>query len=62
MIQISQLKLPVSHTEAQLLHKIEKVLHVRSTDITEWKILKKSIDARDKSRLLFVYTIGVRLS
>lgn len=62
MIQISQLKLPVSHTEAQLLHKIEKVLHVHSTDITEWKILKKSIDARDKSRLLFVYTIGVRLS
>lgn len=62
MIQISQLKLPVSHTEAQLLHKIEKVLHVRSTDITEWKILKKSIDARDRSRLLFVYTIGVRLS
>ena len=62
MIQISQLKLPVSHTEVQLLHKIEKVLHVRSTDITEWKILKKSIDARDKSRLLFVYTIGVRLS
>lgn len=62
MLQISQLKLPVSHTEVQLLHKIEKVLHVRSTDITEWKILKKSIDARDKSRLLFVYTIGVRLS
>ena len=62
MIQISQLKLPVSHTEVQLLHKIEKVLHVRSTDITEWKILKKSIDARDKSRLLFVYTIAVRLS
>ena len=62
MIQISQLKLPVSHTEVQLLHKIEKVLHVRSTDITEWKILKKSIDARDKSRLRFVYTIGVRLS
>lgn len=62
MLQISQLKLPVSHTEVQLLHKIEKVLHVRSTDITEWKILKKSIDARDKSRLLFVYTIGVQLS
>ena len=62
MLQISQLKLPVSHTEVQLLHKIEKVLHVRSTDITEWKILKKSIDARDKSRLLFVYTIAVRLS
>lgn len=62
MIQISQLKLPVTHTEDQLLHKIEKVLHVRSSEIAEWKILKKSIDARDKSRLLFVYTVGVRLS
>ena len=62
MIQISQLKLPVSHTREQLLHKIEKALHARSSDISEWRILKKSIDARDKSQLLFVYTIGVSMS
>ncbi|MGN0361967.1 MAG: NAD(P)/FAD-dependent oxidoreductase [Bilifractor sp.] len=62
MIQIAQVRLPVSHTQEQLLHKVEKLLHVSSDEITDLKILRKSIDARDKSAILFVYTLGVCLS
>ncbi|MCC6094506.1 MAG: FAD-dependent oxidoreductase [Eubacterium sp.] len=61
MIQISQVKLPVSHTREQLLHKIEKLLHINSKEISDLKVLKKSIDARDKNDLCFVYTVSVSL-
>lgn len=59
MIQISQLKLPVTHSENALKQKIMKTLHIQESEMLSWKISKKSLDARKKPELFYVYTIEV---
>lgn len=60
MIKIQQLKLPISHTEAQFLRKMEKMLRVKPEDILSYRISKQSIDARRKE-LCYVYTVEVQV-
>lgn len=58
MIRISQLKLPITHGEADLKKKIAKVLRCREQDFS-YEILRQSLDARHKEDKKFVYTIDV---
>ena len=60
MIKISQLKINVNHSEAELENKISKLLK-RPVNSFTYKILKRSIDARKKPELFYVYTIGVEI-
>ncbi len=62
MLQITQLKLPVRHSEEALYEKAAKSLSIRRTEIKTIRILKKSIDARDKNNLCFVYSIACEVS
>ena len=61
MIKINQLKLPINHTEDDFLAKIRKQLKLEKKDIFFYKILKKSIDARKKPELYYVYSVQVEL-
>lgn len=61
MIRIQQLKLPVSHTDEQLMEKIAKTLGVKPEKIQKYKIRKESIDARKKSDIHYVYTLDVEV-
>ena len=61
MLRIGQLKLEPNHSEQDLLQKIAKTLRISETDIKEYHIKKKSIDARKKPLLQFVYTIDVEV-
>lgn len=60
MIRILQLKLPVEHTEEELKNKIVKTLRIRPEELKEWKIVRRSVDARKKDALSFVYQIDVK--
>lgn len=53
MIKLRQIKLPID-SESKLEDKISKIL---KTKINSFKIVKKSLDARDKNNLLFVYEV-----
>ena len=57
MIQISQLKLPVTHNTTDLEKKIQTLLKISKKDLLNWQIVKKSMDARKKPTLFYVYTI-----
>lgn len=57
MIRIQQLKLPITHTEEQLLKKIAKALRIQPDAVETYKIRRQSIDARKKNDVVFVYTI-----
>ena len=57
MLQISQLKLPVTHTESQLEKKLLKILKISRKDLKYYRISKKSLDARKKPELYYVYTV-----
>ena len=59
MIRITQMKLPITHTEEQLQKKITKTLRLGNTPFT-YKIHKQSLDARHKDNKKFVYTIDVK--
>ncbi|MBE5903997.1 MAG: FAD-dependent oxidoreductase [Pseudobutyrivibrio sp.] len=62
MLKVDQLKLDISHSSDDLLSLISKKLRVKSSDITSWAILKKSVDARKKPDVYFVYSVSVELA
>ena len=57
MLRISQLKLPVEHTEAQLKKKLLKTAHIKEQDLKQFFIRKRSVDGRKKPELYYVYTV-----
>ena len=64
MLKISQLKLPVQHTKRDIENKIIKDLRLRSVfqgeiPVYTYKILRRSIDARRKPDIFYVYNISV---
>lgn len=58
MIRITQLKLPIAHTEKELEQRIIKTLRLGNLPFT-YQIRRQSLDARHKDDKKFVYTIDV---
>lgn len=62
MIRIRQLKINISKKqEHALLKKITKVLNIKEEMLVSFKIIKKSLDARKKDNLFYVYEVDVEL-
>ncbi len=61
MIKIDQLKLDISAGDSLLEEAILKKLHIKKTDLKGFTIHKKSIDARKKPNVFYVYSILVDL-
>ena len=59
MIQLSQIKCRIPHTEAVLRKKAAARLRIRPEEITSLRILQRSVDARKKDQLAYVYTLGI---
>ena len=60
MIRLTELKLPLDHTPADLNALVHSTLGVAATDVAQWQIFKRSYDAR-KAALLVVYIVDVAL-
>ncbi len=60
MIRINQLKLKINHNEADLMQQIAKRLRVKKSEIIKYNIIKKSIDARKKSDIYYIYSVEVQ--
>ena len=58
MIRITQLKLPVDHTEEDLRQQIARKLRCHAGSFS-WKIVRQSLDARHKDDKKYVYTVDV---
>lgn len=59
MIEIRGIKIPVSEHNGRLEQQIMKKLRLKK--VPEYKILKKSIDARKKPEIFYIYNVGVYL-
>ena len=59
MIRISQIKLPAEHTKVQLEQKIKKAVH--HAPLKSYQIFKRSLDARKKDQISYVYTIDAEI-
>ena len=57
MIRVSDIKLPVEADRAQLIKKAAHEAGLRPEDIRECDILRRSLDARRKPDLYYIYTV-----
>ena len=60
MIRIRQVKLPIDNNDYK--NKLSKLLKVNVNDIKNIKIVKKSLDARHKDNIMFIYEFDVELT
>lgn len=60
-LRISNLQLPVEAPERELFGLLQRTLRIGPSDIAKWRILKKSLDARQRYDLAFVYSVAVDL-
>ena len=61
MIKIGQLKLAAEEGQDSLLPAIAKCLKLKKEEISAYQILRRSLDARKKPQLFYVYTVSVEL-
>lgn len=61
MIRIQQVKLPIDHSEEDLYIKAAEALKVKREEISSLSVFRKSIDARKKEEILFIYALDVEL-
>ncbi|NRH21434.1 FAD-binding protein [Candidatus Gracilibacteria bacterium] len=60
-LRLEEIKLTLSDDEKILGSKIQKILQLSDKDIVSYKIVKKSIDSREKSNILFIYSVDIDL-
>lgn len=58
---IKNIKIRVDYTEDRLLKKIAKACDVRESEIVSYKLLKRSVDARNRNDVCFVMNFDVVL-
>jgi uncharacterized protein len=61
-LRISDVRLGVDEPEERLPARLAAVLSLAPGDLLRWRILRKSLDARDKDSLQFVYTAEVAVA
>ena len=61
MIRISDIKIRENLSEEEIFEYAIKTNKIKSQDIVKWQISKKSVDARDKNDVHFVYSIDIEL-
>ncbi|HEY2838734.1 MAG TPA: NAD(P)-binding protein, partial [Pirellulales bacterium] len=60
-IRVSNIRLGIDESEHALPERVARALGVRVGDIRSWRILRKSLDSRNKSDLRFVYSAEIAL-
>lgn len=60
-IAVNNLKLPVKHNENDIIEAVAKYLKINKADINEFIICNKSIDARDKLSIKYIYSIETEI-
>lgn len=61
MLKLSNIKIYEELSDVELLHKIINKYNIKESDIINWHITKKSIDARKKDDLHYTYTIELEV-
>lgn len=62
MLRINNIKLNLDHSQQELQEKIAKTLKIKVTDIKSYTIRKRSIDARRKNEVNYIYCVDVTVS
>ncbi|MHB8900950.1 MAG: NAD(P)-binding protein, partial [Thermoguttaceae bacterium] len=60
-LRISNVRADVTEPEDRLPRRLARLLEIGQEEIVRWRILRKSLDARSRGNLQFVYTFQVEL-
>lgn len=61
MLRLTEIKLPLDHTEAALKDAILKRLGIAEADLLNFTVVRRSHDARKRSEIIFIYSIDFEL-
>ncbi len=61
MLRISNIKMPIEHDMSMIENKVCKLLKVKSSNLINIEIFKKSLDSRKKHNIHFLYSIDVEI-
>ena len=56
-----QISLPAGYSQPELERELSKSLRISPSQVENYRILKKSLDCRDKSKIRYILSIGVEL-
>ena len=59
MLRVREVKIGIDNNSRE--HIIDKVSKLLNTKVIDYKVVKKSIDSRDRNNILFVYTLDVEV-
>ncbi len=62
MLRLSNIKLPLEHTSAELRLAISKKLAIKDSELLSYSVYKRSYDARQKKNIFFIYSLDVETS
>jgi len=62
MLRLSEIKLPLNHTENDLPEAILKTLKISAQELLGFNIYKRSYDARKKGNIMLIYQLDIELS
>ena len=62
MLRLSEIKLPLDHSDAELSLAVADKLGLAEPDLLELRVFKRSYDARKKNNILLIYQVNVVLS
>jgi hypothetical protein len=60
-IRVSNIRMAVDRPEGELPERLAAVLGLKAQELDRWRILRKSLDVRDKHDVSFVYSVEVAL-
>lgn len=60
MVRITEIKLPLEHDDAALRAAVLARLELNESELIDFSVARRGVDARRKSAILFAYTIDVR--
>ena len=61
MLRVPEIKLSLAQSERQLPEALSKTLGIKPEEIRSWSIYKKSVDARKKEMISFVYSVDFQV-
>lgn len=61
VIRIEEITLGINEEQELLETEICDILNIEKEEIIEWIISKKAVDSRKKEKILFVYSVDVKL-
>ena len=62
MLRLTNLRVPLDMASGSLRPLLEKKLSLQPGELLSWRIVRRSVDARDKSDVHFVYTIDISVA